>query len=247
MKRTLILFSLILLISCNNDEKIVANAGHVSTMKYTAAEDVESFDTIYTQEYAFDNDGKVVSETFTNYLNPQFNYKSTFEYNDQGKVIKEIRNGQIYRHLNWNGNVAVLYNESNQKISDFKFNDNENLIEYNDGYINGYIKNFKYNYNTSGNIVSVENQNKVFAEYLNYNTRITNPMYLIKSIGILRLDYKPYFKNFFAVEKAYPYEGTDFTFPLTYYNYQNTLDSNNRISTLKDNKSLIYKSSFEYN
>ncbi|QOG04433.1 hypothetical protein [Flavobacterium sp. MDT1-60] len=246
MKRTLILFSFILLISCNNDEEVVENAIQVSAMKYTVAEDVESFDTIYSQEYTFDSDGKVLSETFTNYLNPQFNYKSTFEYNNQGKLIKEIRNGQIFCYINWNGNVAELYNESNQKISDFKFN-NENLIEYNDGYINGNIKNHKYNYDTNGNVVSIENQNEVFVEYLNYNKSIANPMNLIKSIGVLRLDYKPYFKNFFAIEKAYPYEETDYTFPLTHYGYQNTLDSNNRIITLTNNRNLIYKETFEYN
>ena len=247
MKKTLILLSFILLISCNKDEEVVEKVSQisVSSMKYIAAEDFGNFNTIYSQEYAFDTDGKVLSETFTNYLNPQFNYKSTFEYNNQGKLINEIRNGQIYRHVKWNGNVAELYNESNQKISDFTFN-NENLIEYNYVYLNGNIQNYKYNYDTNGNVVSEESQNKVFVEYLNYNTSIANPMNLIKSIGVLRLDYKPYSKNFFEIEKAYPYDETDYSFPVTHYRYQNTLDSNNRIITLTDDKTLIYKSKFEY-
>ncbi len=248
MKKTLILFSFILLISCNKDEDVSKNNKPftVSSMKYTLTEDYQNHKKIHSQEYTFDSDGKVLSETFTNYLNPQYNYKSTFEYNDQGKLVKEIKNGQLFSYINWNGNVGELYNESNQKISDFKFNDG-NLIEYNNGYITGDMRNYKYNYDTNGNIVSIQNQNEIFVEYLKYDKNVINPMYLIRSIGVLRLDYKPYFKNFFAVEKAYPYQASDYSQGLTYYDYKNTLDSNNRIITLTDTKSLIYKSNFEYN
>ena len=247
MRKFLILLSLVLITSCSkNDENNQSPMIVASTMKYTVAEDYGSFNDIYSQKYSFDIEGKVISETFTNYLNPQQNYTSFFEYNNQGKLIKEIKNGQLFCHIIWNGNVAELYNNLNQKTTEFIF-DNEKLIEYNYGFVGGSIQNHKYNYDANGNVISEENQNEVYVEYLNYNTSLTNPLHLIKSIGILRLSYKPYFKNFFETEKAYPYDGGDYTTPLTYYGYQNTIDSNNRIISLTDDNTAIYKSKFEYN
>jgi opacity protein-like surface antigen len=248
MKKTLILSSFILLISCNKDAEFVQNTNQVSinSLKYIASEDYGNFNDIHSQEYTFDVNGKVLSETFTNIANPQYNYTSTFEYNSQGKLITEIKNSQVFRHIIWNGNFAELYNNQNQKISDFTFN-NDNLIEYNSGFINGNIENHRYNYDITNNVVSEEKQNVVFVEYLNYDTSLANPMNLIKSIGILRLYYKPYFKNFFETEKAYPYNGIDYMFPLTYYGYQKTVDANNRINSITDDKTLIYITKFEYN
>ena len=242
------MFSSILLFNCSKNEEIIQKTNQVSlnSFKYIVAEDYSSFNDLYSQEYTFDTNGKVLTETFNNNLNPQYNYTSTFEYNIQGKLINEKKNNQIFRYLLWNGNFVELYNNLNQKISDFTFNNN-NLIEYNSGFISGNIVNHKYNYDSNNNVVSEEKQNEVFVEYLNYNVNIENPMNLIKSIGILRLDYKPYFKNFFETEKAYPYNGTDYIFPLTFYGYQKTLDSNNRINTMTDDKTLIYKTKFEYN
>ena len=248
MKKVLISLSFILLISCNKNEEFIQieNQTSINSLKYIVAEDVSNFNDLYSQEYTFDINGKVLSETFINNTNQQYNYTSTFEYNNQGKLITEIRNGQTFRIITWNGNIAELYNNQNQKISEFIFS-NENLIEYNSGYITGNIENHKYNYDVNNNVASEEKQNNVFVEYLNYNTSLTNPMNLIKSIGILRLDYKPYFKNFFETEKAYPYNGTDYIFPLTYYGYQKTVDANNRINSITDDKTLIYKVKFEYN
>lgn len=248
MRKVLVLFSLILLISCSNNQELTTDSNTIvaSSMTYTATEDYGNFNNIYRQQYAFDIEGKVISETFTNYMNPQFNYISKFEYNSQGKLVKEIKNGQLLSSIIWNGNVAELYNNLNQKTSEFIFN-NEQLMEYNYGYNTGSIQNHKYNYDSNGNVISEEHQNEVFVEYLNYNTNLSNPLNLIKSIGILRLSYNPYFKNFFETEKAYPYNGEDYLFPLTYYGYQNTVDSSNRIITLTDDKTLIYKSKFEYN
>ena len=248
MKKILILFSSILLFNCSKDEEIIQKTNQVSinSLKYIVAEDYSSFNDLYSQEYTFDTDGKVLTETFTNNLNPQFNYISTFEYNNQGKLIVEKKNNQIFRIITWNGNFAELFNSQNQKIADYTFN-NDVLAEYNWGYLGGNVLNYKYNYDSNNNVISEEKQNEIFVEYLNYNINITNPMNLIKSIGILRLDYKPYFKNFFETEKAYPYNGTDYIFLLTYYGYQKTLDSNNRINTITDDKTLIYKQKFEYN
>ncbi len=248
MRKILILFSLVLLTNCSKNDDIVQNSSPIvaSSMKYTVSEDYGNFNDIYSQQYTFDNDGKVISETYTNFFNPQFNYTSTFEYNSQGRIIKEIKNGQLFSAVIWNGNIAELYNNLNQKITEFIFN-NEQLIEYNYGFVSGNLQNHKYNYDTNGNVISEEHQNEVYVEYLNYNTNLSNPLNLIKSIGILRLSYNPYFKNFFETEKAYPYDGGDYITPLTYYGYQNVIDLSNRIISTTDDKTLIYKSKFEYN
>jgi hypothetical protein len=249
MKNLLIAISLIILTSCSNDEEVVSDVNQIdpaSSMKYIVSENYGNFNDLYSQEYTFDADGKVLTETFVNNSNPQHNYSSRFEYDSQGKLITEIKNGQVHHRIIWNGNIAELYNDQNQKISDFIF-DGEKLTEYNYGFLNGTIINYKYNYDSSNNVISEETQNEVKVEYLNYDTSILNPMNKIKSIGILRLYYKPYFKNFFETEKVHPYTGDDYSFPLTYYDYQYTLDSNNRIVNMTNDKTLIYRERFEYN
>ncbi len=247
MKKIVIILSYLFFISCSNsdNETITTNQVPFETFKFTVAEDYENFNDLYSQEYFLNENGKVYSETFTNIINPQHNYVSTFIYNDEGKVISEHKNGQLFRYIKWNGNFAELFNNQNQKISDFTF-ENDNLIEYNFVFSDGTIETYNYSYDVNNNVIAIARQNEIYVEYLNYDITLINPMNTIKSIGILRLYYNPLFKNFFETEKAYPYVGDDFLTPLTFYNYHKVLDINNRITSITDDKTAIYKTKFEY-
>ena len=68
MKNVLILLSFILLISCNKNEEFIQieNQTSINSLKYIVAEDVSNFNDLYSQEYTFDINGKVLSETFNN-------------------------------------------------------------------------------------------------------------------------------------------------------------------------------------
>jgi len=60
------------------------------------------------------------------------------------------------------------------------------------------------------------------------------------------LERYPIFKKYFAVEKVYPYEADDYSFPLTYYDYDYTFDTEGRVFELEDDKTAIYVFKFEY-
>ena len=74
----------------------------------------------------------------------------------------------------------------------------ETLTDYKVGFYNNNIRTKNLNYDTNQNIVSIENETEIYVEYLNYDLSKRNPLNLIESIGILRIDYKPYFKNIFV-------------------------------------------------
>jgi len=196
-------------------------------------------DTIYKQEYSI-VDGKVLAEKYTNYDNPQYNHISSFKYDLDGRIIKELRNNKIFSEVAWENNIAKVYNSINEKIGEYHFDNSKKLISYNR---NGsrYL-----NYDSNGNIVSEATNTGIFVEYLDYNNTKIYPLSRINSITILRIDYKPHFKNVFKTEKAYPYIGDDFSVPLTFYEYNWTLNSDGLIETMTDEKSVIYLSKFEY-
>ena len=50
----------------------------------------------------------------------------------------------------------------------------------------------------------------------------------------------------FETKKAYPYDGDDFSIPLTYYQFQYILDEDNRVTAITDDETSIYKTYFEY-
>ena len=134
---------------------------------------------------------------------------------------------------------------SYEKISEFNFN-GETLTDYKLGFYTNNIRTKNLNYDSNLNIVSIENETEIYVEYLNYDLSKRNPLNFIASIGILRIDYKPYFKNIFGTEKVYPFEGDDYTQPLTFYEYSYEFNSDNRVYQIEDEKTLIYTQQFEY-
>jgi hypothetical protein len=248
MKKIILIIAIVIsIIACSSDDNLeqINNLENVTNLKYTVKEKFEPNNLVYKQDYTFDEEGKVISENYTNFYNPQYNHSSTFEYNTKGQVTKEIRNGQTYFNIVWTNDFAEVFNNQDQKIAEFNFN-GEKLIEYKTEFNSVYAIARKLNYNSNQNVVSIENENEVYVEYLKYNTSKRNPLNLIKSIGILRIDYKPFFKNIFSTEKVYPFEGDDYSQPLTYYEYSYKFDSENRVYQIEDENSAIYTSEFDY-
>jgi uncharacterized protein YcfL len=241
-----LILTLILFIGCsNNDDNIDNNKRHIdiNELSYTLRLKNDTTDVVYNQEYTFENEN-VISEKYTNYNNPEFSHFSTFEYDENNRIVKEIRNDEIYREIIWIDNIAKVYDNQNQLISEFEFT-NSLILNYKLYEMNG-IRIKTYNYDSNNNIISISDENEVFVEFLDYQP-IINPFSLINSIGILRLDYKPHFKNVFRTKKVYPFEGDDFSRPLSFYNYKWTLDQDQLIHTMENEESLIYTSIFEYN
>jgi hypothetical protein len=244
-KLTLIILGLLIFGCSSEDGSETSMEDNVNSLKYTLKLKNEPSEIIYIQEYSLDKQGRVISENYTNINNPQYSHLSTFEYDENGRVIKEIREGEVFFNVVWTNNLAEVYNKLNQKISEFNFS-GETLTDYKVGFYNNNIRTKNLNYDTNQNIVSIENETEIYVEYLNYDLSKRNPLNLIKSIGMLRIDYKPYFKNIFETEKVYPFEGDDYSQPLTFYDYSYEFDSENRVYQIENEKSLIYTEQFEY-
>lgn len=246
MKNLILIFFGLLIIGCSSDdENGKTTENNVTYLKYSVKLKNDPTEIIYVQEYTFNEQGKVISEDYTNINNSQYSHHSTFEYDNNGRIIKEIRNGEVFFNVTWTNNLAEVYNIQNQKIAEFNFNENI-LTDYKIGFNTNNIQTKNLNYNSNQNIVSIENEEGIYVEYLNYNLNKRNPLNLIASIGILRIDYKPYFKNIFNTEKVHPFEGDDYSQPLTYYEYNYEFDSENRVYQIEDEKTLIYTQQFEY-
>lgn len=243
----LIITAFLLLIGCSKDnEENLNNPIETGALSYTVRLTNDPNDLIYTQDYKFDEEGKVISEKFTNYRNPQYDHLSNFKYDSNGRVIKEIRDNEIFRKIIWSDNIAKVYDNQNELIAEFEFS-NSRLKSYKLYQNDNSVQEKYLNYGSNNNIISIEDENEIRFEYLNYDTSTINPLSLINSISILRIDYKPHFKNVFKTEKVYPFEGDDFSHPLTFYEYEWTLNSNGQVATMENEKSLIYTSVFEYN
>jgi len=247
---------IILLFSCNNDEDVndIACEDLTVTFDYTFYTSYLKNTTRYdynnewlrTEEYFFDEEGKVIASTHTSAHYPEYNSTNEYEYDSEGKIIASYVNNELNRTVIWNNNIAEVFNSENQKLTEQVFCNNR-LTEVKSGYLQNSIRYKKYNYDSNDNIVSAENESEIFVEYLNYNTNKTNPYYLLKSIGVL-YDWRNtlFSKNIFIVEKVYPYQGDDFNFPLTYYDYDYIFDNEGRVYELEDDKTAIYVFRFEY-
>jgi len=243
----LMITAFLLVIGCSKDIKEdLRKPIKAGALSYTVRLTNDPNDLIYTQDYKFDEEGKVISEKFTNYKNPQYNHSSNFKYDSNGRVIEEIRNNEIFRKIIWRNDIAKVYDSQDELISEFQFS-NSRLINYKLYQNNNPVQIKKLNYGANGNIISVEDENGIYAEYLNYDTSTINPLSLINSISILRIDYKPHFKHVFRTEKVHPYEGDDFSQPESFYEYEWTLNPGGLIAAMKDEKALIYTCVFEYN
>ncbi len=257
--RSFIFFSAlitIILFSCNNDDddyKVACNdltvsldyTFYTSYLKITTRYDYNN-EWLSTEEYFFDEEGKVTSGIFSSTYNPGQIQTSEYEYDTEGKLIAVYANNELNRTVIWNNNIAEVFNNENQKLTEQVFCNNK-LTEIRSGFSQNSIRYKKYNYDVNDNIISVENQSEIFVEYLDYNTNKTNPYYLLKSIGVL-IDWRNtlFSKNIFGVEKVHPYSGDDFIFPLTYYDYDYVFDDEGRVYELEDDSTAIYVFKFEY-
>ena len=211
-----------------------------ASFKVTLKNDFETFDTISSSEYSFDTNGNVLAGKHIS-ATPGQSYFSTFQYDANGRIVSETRNNHIVSHVIWNGDTATVYDNIHNVPLTFVFS-NGNLSEV----ISANSESHQINYDADDNIISEEMNHEVFVEYLNYNLSVSNPMHLLKSIAILSYDSRAFSKNIFETKKAYPYDGGDYSIPLTYYQFQYTFNQDNRVITMTDDETGIYKTFFEY-
>ena len=139
------------------------------------------------------------NNNITNISNPQYSHLSTFEYDENGRIIKEIREGEVFFNVIWTNNFAEVYNNIGMIFSDLMRFD-EAILSYNKA-----IKlkpNHEKSYNNLGNLLnSLGKYNEATAAYhqaikiksnyaraysnlllnLNYKTNFDPDLYLSES------------------------------------------------------------------
>lgn len=241
-KITLLTLIAISFLGCQKEDNVInenENQNSDYNFIYILTHKSNPHDTIYKQEYLI-VDGRVLTEKYTNYNNPEHNHISTFEYDDNGKILREIRKDKVFKQVVWNNNSAKVYNVIDKLIGEFNFNNQMMLMNYNRNGLRF------LNYDLKGNIKAEATKAGTFVEYLDYDYSLINPLSRINSIAILRIDYKPHFKNVFKTQKEYPYEGDDYSVALSFYDYSWTLNFNGLIETVTNEKTMIYMEKFEY-
>ena len=247
MKHLRIIIISIFLVNCSHDNGAENNINvsqipfPEASFKITLKHDFETFSTITSSEFSFDANGNVLAEKCVNGDNPSQGYFSTFQYDANGRILSETRNNHIVSHVIWNGNTAKVYDNIYNVPFTFVFL-NGNLSEI----ISTNSESHQINYDGNNNIISEERNHEVFVEYLNYNLSVPNPTHVLKSIAILRYNSREFSNNIFETKKAYPYDGGDYIVDLTYYQFQYTINQDNRVITMTDDETGIYKTFFEY-
>lgn len=241
----IIIFCFLIIISCSPEENDATDDyNSVSILKYSLYEKYGDEGLLFTREYSINEDGKVMYETINDYIPTTATSFSAFEYDNQGRIIKQKTDGLVSRTVKWTGEKAEVYNGSDQKMSEFIFS-GDKLLESRTGFIDGAIRYLKYNYDSNGNIKGIEDEAGPKYEYLDYDTSTLYPLYLTRSMGILRMQNRPFFKNNFAIKKVYPFQADDYFSPLTLYNFTYTYYSDNKLKSINDEES-AYVSKFSY-
>src|SRR5690554_6895857 len=115
-----ILLLLIGVCSCSKEARQPAPIAD-ETLSYSVRLKHAPFDTVYAQHYAFDREGKVLSERFTNYQHPQHGHLSIFHYDANGRVVREERNGAVFRQIEWRPDGASVYDSQQELLAEFEF------------------------------------------------------------------------------------------------------------------------------
>lgn len=199
---------------------------------------------LHSESYELE-EGRVTYAEFTNFSSPEYSGTSSFEYDGEGRLLAASIDGEPSNNVVWEGSSAVVYNASGGVFASLTF-EGERILTYAQMSSSGESVS-SYNYDANGNVVSVETPpGELFAEYLDYDTSKTNPLYLIRSIAMLRISQRPHFRNIFTTERVQPIEGDDFSVGLAEYQYHYTFDDQGRVATVEDESSRIYTTEFEY-
>lgn len=204
----------------------------------------EDSDPVNSFKYELE-DNLVQSVEYTNFDNPEHTATTTFEYDENGRLTRAAQTGETSVSVSWEGQVASLSNSEGTLFASFEYEEGKIINYTQHASVGNSITQF--NYDENGNIASKESPpGALVVEYLDYNTAKTNPLYLTRSIAMFNMSSRGHFKNIFGIERVQPIEGDDFSIGLTDYQYVYTFDAEGRVSTVEDEKSLIYTTQFEY-
>ncbi len=204
-------------------------------------------DTNFVTIYTIDNCGKVVQEIHNDFKYGDNSYVSEFRYNDNGEVIKEFRNGVIYRYVEWLENKVNIYNPQCELLGELLF-ENKKIVQHyipDDVY---YSYKIRLAYDDEGNLISTTNEAHLNApyEFLEYSSEVENPFYLLRSISILRYPGTILFMQYtHDKEKRNEYTIDHVTYPLRTYNLTYEYDSLGRVNRVENSKDFHF-STFSY-
>jgi hypothetical protein len=100
---------------------------------------------ILSENYLIE-DGKVISVEFTNFNSPENNSSSSFEYDEEGRILSTFIDGERSHNVVWADGSADVYNAFGEVFASFTFDDDRILTYDQMGCVS------KYNYDDDGRI-----------------------------------------------------------------------------------------------
>ena len=229
-------FFLVLYTACTDESAIFTS----DFLLYEVHTTGDPTDVLYAQQYTL-SAGKVLSEEYTNYMNPEYSHSSTFSYDEEGRVIEENQDGTI-TSISWEGNTAKIYLFDGDMLAHLELEGDKILVSqrYNGDSVPEITS---FGYDDSENVISIESpQGTLKTLFLDYNMNKMYPLHLIRSISILRMSYRAHFRNIFSIEQQQPFEGDDFSIGLSDYQYTYTFDEQGRVAIFSSLSTLVVTS-----
>lgn len=250
----LLMIFVVLTIACKKQTtNISVEDNHPKILKYHLCgeeNENQTFEPISDFTYEFDDEGKVVKQS---YLNRSFGYQwiKSFKYNNDGQLVAVFKDGALFRKIFYFSDKIVVYNydknRDSTKIAEL-FSQNDQILQM--IYLNQENKTdtLFFDYDRNGNVIKKSTPDRIIEEYLNYDTEVLNPFYLLKSIEIeyTLSNYLPLSKNIYQIERVHPIKGDDFYFGMTDYEVFYEVAENGRVTKITGGKSMIYTQFFEY-
>lgn len=198
-------------------------------------------DTIYKKEYHFDDLGRVEAYHYFNYANPQYNFVNSFVYDSNNRLLEEYHNDTLFVKYFWHQDSVKSLLLKNCSVIEIAMTGNKiSSVEFQ----NGRFNRFEYE---GENLVSISGKDKLFTEIFEYQSDIIHPDYYLKSIEVsLIRGFYPFSKNIAHKQKDQPIYEDDFTIPERTYEYSYEIGQENKVLSTSNNRSFIYKETFEY-
>ncbi len=218
----------------------------ISAMRMTLVWASDPGKVIHEKKYGFDEAGRTIWSSYNNVNNPEHSYTSEYEYDLEGRLIREIRDGLEFMRVEWNGPLVEVFNKNQDKIFEYQLNDQGLPVSKQRGMQNGHRIEETYEYDSEMNLITVLTGGEETRGYRAYDTDILNPLYKLKSIfplggwGTSEMS-----KNIHQEEWVYV-ENDGGEEQLVEDDVSYEFDEHERVIAITDGLSVIYKVMIDY-
>lgn len=239
MSRKILPFLILLLFAgCSKESSLYPE----TILKETLSSAMRPEEIVYTKKYHLV--GNLVASMEYWFYTWESSIKIFFQYDNSGRIIREVRDGKIIKSVHWETDYAKVLDEKGNLYAEVYF-EKQRIVKFK-RYDGGFDGEVIITYNHDGNLSKIGDVERTTREYLEYDLSIQNPYYLLNSIAVLRLDLSCFSKNINYKKWACEEVGDDYTIPDRIIELEYTFHPDGQVKTIWTSQSGIYLTHFEY-